>query len=161
MMVVSIIALVCVVFTIAYIDNRRVQKEKNKISIKESLDLAQIPVVTLYDCDTKLNFLLDTGSSQSHISKSASIMLMGTPVDTEYTITTSSGCNNISKSIDSILKYKKQEFKATLLVNEGLDDAFEQVKSENGIQLHGILGSDFLKEHKYVLDFDELVAYSK
>ena len=88
-------------------------------------------------------------------------MLIGTPIDTDYTYTTSIGSDSTSKMIESILKYKNEEFKVNLFVNEGLDTSFEEVKKECGVQLHGILGADFLKEHKYVLDFAELVAYHK
>lgn len=136
-------------------------RERDKISIKEAMDLAQVPVITLYDGDMKLNFLLDSGSSHSHISSSIAKQLVGTPVETNYSYTNSTGSDIISKMIESVLKYKNKEFKVNLFVNEGLDTSFEDVKKECGVQLHGILGSDFLKEHKYVLDFAELVAYHK
>ena len=34
------------------------------------------------------------------------------------------------------------------------------IKLEYGINLHGILGSTFFQKYRYVLNFDELVAYS-
>jgi hypothetical protein len=155
-----LLAVVAVGLTVNHFESK-INKEKAKISIKESMDLAQVPVVTFLEGDTKLNFLLDSGGSHSHISKSAAKMLIGTPIDTDYTYTTSIGSDSTSKMIESILKYKNEEFKVNLFVNEGLDTSFEEVKKECGVQLHGILGADFLKEHKYVLDFAELVAYHK
>lgn len=158
--IITLLAVVAVGFTVHHFKDK-VDKEKAKISIKESMDLVQVPVVTFQEDDIKLNFLLDSGGSHSHISKSAAKMLMGTPIDTNYTYTTSTGSDTTSKMIESILKYKNEEFKANLFVNEGLDTSFEEVKRECGVQLHGILGADFLKEHEYVLDFAELVAYHK
>lgn len=139
----------------------KIRKERGKISLKESLDLAEIPIVTFLEGDTKLNFLLDTGSSDSHISTSAAKMLMGTPVETDYSYTSSNGSCTVSKMMDTALRYKDEEFKVSLYINEGLDESFETVKSNCGVQLHGILGSDFLREHKYIMDFAELVAYHK
>ena len=136
-------------------------RERDKISIKEAMDLAQVPVVTFYEGDIKLNFLLDSGSSHSHISSSIAKQLVGTPVETNYSYTNSTGSDTISIVIESVLKYKNKEFKVNLFVNEGLDISFGDIKKECGVQLHGILGSDFLKEHKYVLDFAELIAYHK
>ena len=36
-----------------------------------------------------------------------------------------------------------------------------QIMDDNKIQLHGIIGSDFLIKHKYILDFADKVAYHK
>ena len=46
------------------------KKNNSKISFKEAMDLAELPVVTFYNGDVKLNFLLDTGSNISYINKS-------------------------------------------------------------------------------------------
>lgn len=155
-----LLAVVVVGFT-TYHFKSKLNKEKTKMSIKESLDLAQIPVVTFQNGNIKLNFVLDSGGSHSHISKSAAKKLIGTPIKTDYTYTTSTGSDTTSEMIESVLRYKDEEFKVNLFINEGLDTSFKEVKRNCGVQLHGILGSDFLKEHKYVLDFAELVAYHK
>jgi hypothetical protein len=39
-------------------------------------------------------------------------------------------------------------------------DAFNEVKSNSGVTIHGILGSDFFQKYKYVINFNELVAYN-
>lgn len=139
----------------------KMKGERSKISLKESMDLAQVPVITFQEGDRKLNFLVDSGSSESHISKSAARELLGTPVEVEYDYIGSTGSDNISKMVEAVLKYKENEFKVNLMVNESLDESFAGVKESCGVQLHGLLGSDFLREHKYILDFAELVAYHK
>lgn len=155
-----LLAVVAVAFTVNHFE-KEINKEKTKMSIKESLDLAQIPIVTFQEGDTKLNFLLDSGSSHSHISKSIAKKLTGSPVEVSYSCITAGGNNTSSKIIESVLKYKEEEFKVNLFINEELDASFKAVKKDCGVQLHGILGSDFLKEHKYILDFAEFVAYHK
>ena len=42
-----------------------------------------------------------------------------------------------------------------------IQNAIDQVKSESGVNMIGILGSEFFRKYKYILDFNELVAYSK
>ena len=42
-----------------------------------------------------------------------------------------------------------------------MSDAFGHIKKDTGVTVHGIIGSLFFNEFKYVLDFDELIAYSK
>lgn len=155
-----IIALVLIIFIIMYAHSC-IQKEKNKISIKESLDLVNIPVITLDNYGVKLNFLLDTGSSESHISKGASDMINGTAVDVDYVCLACNGQGNSSKSISTKLKHKDKEFNVDLLVNAGLDGSFKTIKDNNGVTIHGILGSKFLAEHKYILDYAEMTVYTK
>lgn len=158
--VIIILGVIVVAFIISHFENK-LTKERAKISLKESMDLAQIPIVTFQEGTNKLNFLLDSGSSESHISKEASKMLIGTPIDTDYSFVTSIGEGTTCKMVEAVLGYKTKEFKIDLFINEGLDASFAEIKNNCGIQLHGILGSDFLKKYKYVLDFAELVAYHK
>lgn len=163
-MMLGIIVMLLSVITIAIIINyfeNKLNKESSKISIKESMDLAQIPVVTFQEGDLSLNFLLDSGSSESHISKKVADTLIGVPIDADYTYTTSIGAGSISKMIESVLKYKDEEFKINLFINKDLDNSFDTIKKNCGVQLHGILGSNFLKKYKYILDFSKLVAYHK
>ena len=35
-------------------------------------------------------------------------------------------------------------------------DAIAQVQEETGVQMHGVLGVQFLMENKWIVDFDEL-----
>lgn len=159
--VIVLIAVGGIAFAINYFNNN-LFSEKNKISIKESIDLTNLPIITLQEGDLKLNFLLDSGSTNSHISESCAETLLGIPVTiNEFNYLTSTGKDTVSKMIESVLKYKNKEFKTNLLVNKGLDSAFLEIKKENGVQLHGILGSDFLREHKYTLDFSKLAVYYK
>lgn len=163
-MILEIIIIVLIVVGAALVANHfenKVNKEKSKISIKESMDLVKLPVVTFQEGNTKLNFLLDSGGSDSHISQNASTMLTKTPTDTDYIFTSSTGCGASGGIVETILKYRNEEFKVNLYVNSGLDTSFEEIKKDCGVQLHGILGSDFLRDHKYILDFAELVAYHK
>ena len=46
------------------------QRKRVNMSFKEAMDLVELPVVTFYNGDKKLNFLLDTGSNISQINSS-------------------------------------------------------------------------------------------
>lgn len=157
---IALIALLIVIITIIYCRNKLI-KEKTKISIKESLELTQLPIITLYEGNNKLNFLLDSGSSHSHISKVIVDKLSGDKASTDYSFVTAAGGSSNSEVIKCNLKYKEETFIVDLFINEGLAAAFETIKKECGVSLHGILGTDFLKDHKYILDFAEFVAYHK
>lgn len=137
------------------------QSNKYSISFKEGLDLTNIPIVTFTDGVTKFNFLIDTGSSESHISSDAAVRLIGTPIDTEYSFRTSTEPDSISKKIDTILYYKDKEYKIELFVNKPLSESFRAIKQETGVQIHGILGCDFLNQYNYIIDFKRFIICSK
>ena len=42
-----------------------------------------------------------------------------------------------------------------------MSEAFKKIKDGNGATIHGLIGNSFMQKYKYVLDFDEMVAYSK
>lgn len=159
-----IIVLICVIVSgliflvIEY--NKLRDINKYKMSFKESMDLAELPVVTFYQKDKKFNFLLDTGSNDSIISKSASRHLKGTYVNCNHCID-GLGSTNVTKACTTTLQYKDTEFEAEFLVSEGVADTFNSIKRSCGVQIHGILGTKFFQKYKYILDFNELIAYKK
>lgn len=120
-----------------------------------------MPVITLYNNDRPFNFLLDTGSSESHIRSDVVEKLDGESYDYEYSYMGSAGEANTSRVIETYLHHKDMPFRATLIVNSNLNDSFKEIEKTRGVHIDGLLGSDFFKRHRYVLDFAELVAYYK
>lgn len=137
------------------------RKNRSKISFKESMDLTEIPVVTFYNGDKKLNFLLDTGSNMSHINSSVLNNLEYEKIDNSTEIIGMEGNSLECSSFCTMnISYKNQKFNEEFSIID-LDKAFEAVKKESGVQVHGILGSKFFEKYRYILDFNELIAYIK
>ena len=136
------------------------KKYKSKISFKESMDLTELPVITFVNNNVKLNFLLDTGSNNSFINKSILNMLDYKELNGASNIIGFEG-NKIENSICEMkIGYKDYIFDTTFNIAD-LDASFNVIKQEDGVQLHGILGSLFFQKYKYVLDFQSLIAYMK
>lgn len=136
------------------------QKKRENMSFREAMDLVELPIVTFYNNDTKLNFLLDTGSDLSYINKSILSSLEYTEISESRNIisvggnTQSLGCCNMT------VTYRNQKFTDGFYISD-LNEAFGAIKAETGVQIHGILGSKFFAKYKYILDFESLIAYSK
>lgn len=158
--VIGILLLVILVaITINAIEDNR-KKNESKISFRESMDLTELPVVTFYNGDKKLNFLLDTGSNVSHINSSVIHLLDHTKTD-QKTDTIGMEGNKVSNDICKMtVYYRNQRFEEDFIISD-LNDAFDIIKQEDGVQIHGILGSKFFEKYRYVLDFSELIAYIK
>ena len=163
MIIINIAVTLLLISLITYYYNEQLFKEKSKISIKEALDLLEIPVITLENNNKKFNFILDSGSSNSHISPTASKDILYNKKGTiNYSANSANGTiTNKSKILNVDLMYKKDIFNINLIITENLELSFKDIMDDNKIQLHGIIGSDFLIKHKYILDFADKVAYHK
>lgn len=134
------------------------QKEKTKISFKEGLDLTELPIVTFNHKDSKLHFLLDTGSNISYIDTSVLPSIEARDLNAS-----SSTFGVEGKGIDTHhymieIGYKDQKFDEEFGAVD-LSSAFGAIEKASGIKLHGIIGNRFFEKYKYILDFKELTAY--
>lgn len=163
-MIHTILEIFCVIVMLACIANIVYIKIKNKkhnvISFKESMTLIDLPVATFYNHGVKLNFLLDTGSTLCHINSSIIC-------DLDHELT--GGCSSFigfNGAADTCFICKmtvtngKKEFEHEFTVTN-LDNSFNAIERESGLKIHGVLGSRFFEKYKYILDLEELIAYTK
>ena len=109
---------------------------------------------------SKLNFLLDTGANTSVINHSALDSISYKKEDGTGTLFGMEG-NKIEVCYVTIpLEYKDKVYEDCFQVVD-MSQSFNQIKSESGVTLHGVLGSMFFQKYQYVLDFKSLIAYSK
>lgn len=159
-MVVIIICVIILIITAAIITGilAGIKKKNSEISFREAMDLAELPVITFYNGDRKINFLLDTGSNISYLNKSIVSSLVVESTGEESNIIGIEGNKVNCKICKMIIRRKNQKFEEEFSIAD-LDKAFRIVKEESGVQIHGILGSRFFEKYKYVLDFKDYIAY--
>ena len=158
MEVVTFLITLAMISAVLYWYNRT--NKKVYMSFKEAMDLTELPVVTFYNGRRKLNFLLDTGSNNSIIN--APVVKKLNCNLKEGTINTfgMTGEEVESATCEIELKYKDEVFAGTFVIID-MSEAFDKVKRESGVTIHGILGSKFFQKYKYVLDFSTLAVYLK
>ena len=156
-----IIILVIVVITAIIINGvQDYDRKKVEMSFKESMNLTELPIVTFYNGSTKLNFLLDTGANLCVINSRIIDSLNYKKLDEKGSVF---GMEGNSVDIDYIsmdFTYNSKSYSSSFQVVD-MQEAFGRIKQESGVTVHGILGSKFFEEYKYVLDFKELIAYTK
>ena len=157
------VVIILIIIVIAPIIINGVQdynKKKVKMSFKESMNLTELPVITFYNENTKLNFLLDTGSNECVINSKIIDSLNYTKLDKKGSVFGMEG-NSIDINYISIdFTYNNKSYSSSFQVVD-MQDAFDRVKQESGVTIHGILGNLFFEKYKYILDFKELAAYTK
>lgn len=135
-------------------------KPKDTMSFKAGFDLTNLPIVTFHQGNNRFNFLLDTGSNKCVINKAILDQIKHTKVESNDTLI---GMEGNKVSVDKCvitLYFNDRGYTFEYLVND-LSQAFDSIRMETGVKLHGIIGSEFFNQFKYVLDFAELIAYSK
>jgi predicted aspartyl protease len=160
MNIIFILLFICFICIFVYSLGKEYYRLKHAISFKESMDLLELPVVTFYCGDKKLNFLLDTGSNTSYINSCLLEELPHTKLDSTKQVTTAGGIIGDNSMCTMEFYYNKKKYLDTFVALD-LNEAFNDIKESNGVQLHGLLGSLFFEKYKYILDFKELKAYAK
>ena len=139
--------------------NKIYKSKENHISFKEAINLTNLPIVTFINNGNRFNFILDSGASNSSVNKEILELL-------DYNNCNFSGNfygvdgKRISTNYVSVgLQYKNITYFENFQIVD-LSLPFSNFKNDFGVTLHGILGNSFFQRHKYILDFNELIAYS-
>ena len=153
-----------IVALIAYIVNKVETSKKeinSRMSFKESLDLIELPIVTFYQGDKKLNFMLDSGSNLSIIDINAvnNLKLKYVKLNKVNGILGINGETRDAGFVNMKFYYKHLKFDYDFQYLD-LSNVVNSLK-QDGVTIHGILGNQFFVKYKYVLDFNDLIAYSK
>ena len=157
--VLTIVAVLVIGYTINLCEDR-IKRNNRKMSFREAMDLAEMPVVTFYQGDKKFNFLLDTGSNYSHISKEAAKEIQGETIEAQAKVS-GIGEGTTSGVCRTTLSYKGVNYDIDLSITDHLTDAFAAIKTETGVQVHGLIGNQFFQKYGYILDFENLTAYHR
>ena len=155
-----ILLLLLIAYTVKI--NKKIERQHkiDKISFKEAIDLVNMPIVTFQNCGTKLNFVLDTGASSSVID---SDILENCKYINRNKGANLSGIDGKFNKFPMILmkiSYKNKIYLEEFVAAD-IKKAKDNIKKESGITIHGFLGTSFFTRYKYILDYDELIAYSK
>lgn len=129
------------------------------MSIKESMDLVELPIITMINDGNKYNFIVDTGANDCLISdKCEKIICLPLRKKNEMI-----GINGNKKECHIVgidLVYKDKTFSAEFNVAD-IDNIIDTIKTDCGVTVHGILGTKFLDKYNYVIDFKDYIIYRR
>lgn len=151
MLYATLFVIVLILLIIAYAIYK---KRNNAISFEDSFYKTGMPVISLYNDAYKLNFLVDTGSDACYINQRTLKYLHYTESSKKSINISSNGAQEL-KSIFLPLDFGNSIIRVHMYTID-LSASFDEIKEHDGIEIHGILGSEFCREAKFVVDFNKL-----
>lgn len=163
-MILSVILALAGVAAVASVVNLFDKRSKSASTIPMEIQLpGNLPIMTLATNKGEvLNFIIDSGSNISHICAryfdSLDAELLGTCLNGEVAGLGANvmGVTLCKATLKDVLGH---EYDLNLSVSEQFSAVAKTIESNTGIQIHGLLGTDFLKEYNYVIDFKSLAVY--
>lgn len=121
-----------------------------------SISKVQLPLIIVKVKEKYICFILDTGSTCSLIDSTVVEYFKDIvePVG-DYYINGIEGSKHKVDMITLPFIFEGQMYKPKFCVKPLLD-AFKSIEDESGIQVHGLLGTDFLLENQWIVDFRTL-----
>lgn len=143
-----------------FIGNKISLANKKQVSFKEALDLTGLPIVTFKQEENKINLLLDTGSSKSVVLPSVLNVFKHEKLNEGGTVYGMEGniIETVFVSMNFILNNNNYSEKFQVV---DMSSAFNSLKQDTGVTIHGILGNSFFEKYGYVIDYKDFVAYAK
>lgn len=165
-MILNAILALAGVAAVASVVNLFDRKVKPVESVPMEVQLpGNLPIIALSNSKGDVfNFLLDSGSNISHICaecfEDLGAELLGTYENGEVAGlgATNTGVTMCNATLYDILGHK---YEVNLSVSGQLTSVADNIEANTGVRIHGLLGTDFLKEYNYVIDFKSLEVYSK
>lgn len=133
-------------------------KSKDVMSFKQSMELCDMPIVTFYIGDRKLNFVLDTGCVQSMLDADIidKYKLNVSYIGKNFEVWGANGKCSTDKMGVLGLYYNNKKFEETFVCSSTIKHTFSWLKQNKGVTVHGLLSSNFFNTYKYILDFKKL-----
>ena len=154
--------LICEIITVIYIRRHsfRETDDFHMISkMRHCLTKTGLIYVPFTCNGKKLNLMVDTGSTISYIDAKVAKEFGCELKDCgQSDIVGMGGTTQISKYCTLMLETPSTVTEIELPVND-FSGPFSAIEEESGVRIHGILGNNFLKASKYVIDYDKMIIF--
>lgn len=140
-------------------DIERLERSKKNMSFLESFQLTRLPILCFKNNGKPVNMILDSGSTDCIIDKTSLSQFEYEPSDQQGDVVGIQSVSEVGNYVFLPLTYKERTFEIECLAVD-MTTTLKEIKDTYGVTIHGVVGTDFFSKYKYILDFNEMVAYS-
>lgn len=158
--IIGILLLAVVSGDVAYRFEKKRLRDTTVMSIRESLDLVGLPIVTFTIDSVRYNFILDTGANVSTIDSGIIPSIKHEKTGEKDVVYGIDGRPTESEYLNIDLEYNNNKY-TELFQAADIAASLDRVKQESGISVAGLIGNSFFQKYKYLIDFNSLKVYSK
>lgn len=131
-------------------------------SFADTFSILNIPVITFKIKDSEYNFIVDTGSSSSHIQSELAKKYGENYTGIDVSCTGAGSEINFSGACRIDLTKDKYVIPEVLFFSSpALDASLLAISDKFNISIHGLLGGDFLDQHKFIINYCNQQIYKK
>lgn len=130
---------------------------KTLFPLSYGLNKTGLPLIITSGKLKNLCFLIDSGSTHNSLFDFVYNHFKGEFKLLEETCRTMGieGHYKETPTIEATFNFEGKDYTSTFSVLEA-NDAIRKVQEETGVQIHGVLGIQFLMENKWIIDFNKL-----
>ena len=154
-----IVLIIILVIVISIKETERIERSKKNMSFLESFQLTRLPILCFENNGKTVNMILDSGSTDCIIDKNCLSQFEYEPSDLKGDVVGVQSISEVGNYVFVPLKYKNRVFDIECLAID-MSKTLKEIKDTYGVTIHGVVGTDFFSKYKYILDFNEMVAYS-
>lgn len=131
--------------------------------LKEDFNKSGCPLIEIKINENSYKMLLDSGANINIFDYNAFKEFEDSTTDKSESSGFLTASDNISNNVfksNVTFKIKQKKFTESFEVLD-MSGAFNAIENRDGVRIHGVLGSMFFQSHKWSLDFEDLVIWTK
>lgn len=159
---VIILLLVCILANIINLTEAKYRRTNSSCGFEDNIIDAKLPIIPIKVGNKRMNFLVDSGSEQNHINKNDLKKIKHTMLEKYSELYGMEGNKVLVPYCSLNLVYTKDcKFNDVEFLVTDLSGAFDNMEKDHNIKVHGIIGSQFLRDMGFVIDYAESTIYLK
>ena len=109
-----------------------------------------------------LCFMIDTGATESILFSFVYDLFKNSfkHIDDQGSVMSIDGTTYETPLVQATFNFENEAYTGSFLIFS-VSDAIKSIEDESGVQIHGVIGTRFLVENKWILDFEKCKITSK
>lgn len=109
-----------------------------------------------------LCLMIDTGATESILFSFVYDLFKNSfkHIDDQSSVMSCDGTTYDTPLVQATFNFENEAYTGSFLVFS-ISDAIKSIENETGVQIHGVIGSRFLVENEWIIDFEKCIVTSK